>query len=48
MWDITIMDGTIFENLGNENTTFSQVVAYLIHYEHIKSIDDIRAVQFWG
>lgn len=48
MWDITIMDGTVFENLGNESTTFSQVVAYLIYHEHIKSIDDIRAVQFWG
>ena len=48
MWDITRMDGVVFENLGNENTTLSQVIAELIYFDHIKSIDDIRAVQFWG
>ena len=48
MWDITLMDGRVFENIGNESTTLSQAIAELIWYDEIKSIDEIRAVQFWG
>ena len=44
MWKITDKNGQVFDKVGNDGMTLTQVIAELIFFDCIQSIDDIREI----
>ena len=48
MWNIKIFDGREYIGLGIEGMTLTQVIAELIYFNDIKSIDEICEIIYCG